>query len=181
MTTEPHFFGYGSLVNRATQSYPDAQRACLKGWRRFWCPTRLYDRAFLSARPAGEGEIEGLVARVPGADWAALDERERGYARHDVSPLVDAELPVQVYSVTEESRQAQAPVRLLLSYVDVVVQGYLAEFGEAGVARFFETTDGWEGAELLDDRGAPEYPRAQVLTPAELKLVDGWLKQVGVH
>ena len=37
----------------------------------------------------------------------------------------------------------QPKTPILLSYLDVVVQGYLAEFGEAGVARFFASTDGW--------------------------------------
>jgi hypothetical protein len=47
---------------------------------------------------------------------------------------------------------------VLLSYLDVVVQGYLQEFDEAGVAHFFDTTDGWD-APLLDDRTHPHYPR----------------------
>ncbi|WP_010137298.1 hypothetical protein [Oceanicola sp. S124] len=58
------------------------------------------------------------------------------------------------------------------------MQGYLDEFGEAGVARFFETTDGW-GAPIRDDRAAPLYPRAQKLSPAERALVDRWLAKLG--
>ena len=45
------------------------------------------------------------------------------------------------------------------------------EFGEAGVARFFATTDGWD-TPILDDRAAPLYPRHQLLTPAERALTD---------
>ena len=35
---------------------------------------------------------------------------------------------------------------LVLSYVDVVVQGFLAEYGIAGVGHFFATTTGWPAA-----------------------------------
>jgi len=60
----------------------------------------------------------------------------------------------------------------------VVVQGYFREFGEDGVLRFFETTDGWD-APILDDRQAPVYPRHQRLTPQEVELVDRNLKHIG--
>lgn len=49
------------------------------------------------------------------------------------------------------------------------------EFGEAGVARFFATTDGWD-APILDDRAKPQYPRAQQLSSAETALVDRMLR-----
>ena len=69
---------------------------------------------------------------------------------------------------------------MLLSYIDVVVQGYLREFGERGVRHFFETTDGWE-APVLDDRAAPIYPRHQRLSPDERALVDDQLREIGVR
>lgn len=71
----------------------------------------------------------------------------------------------------------QHPV--LLNYLDVVVQGYLREYGAEGVARFFATTAGWD-APLLDDRASPIYPRHQRLAPAERALVDDALGQLGV-
>lgn len=181
MTDDPSFFGYGSLVNRATQSYPDAQKASLTGWRRLWCPTTLRDVAFLSARPDPSCTLQGLIARVPGRDWAALDLRETGYDRHDVSAAVGLAAEVQVYAVPKANQQGGARIRLLLSYVDVVVQGYLAEYGEPGVAHFFETTEGWQGAEVVNDRTAPLYPRAQVLSRDETALVDTWLIRVGTR
>jgi hypothetical protein len=58
----------------------------------------------------------------------------------------------------------------------VVVQGYLREFGEAGVKRFFDTTDGWE-APVLNDRADPVYPRHRVLTADERTLVDDLLAE----
>jgi hypothetical protein len=60
-----------------------------------------------------------------------------------------------------------------------VAQGFLREFGEAGVARFFETTQGWE-AGIRNDRAAPLYPRAQVMTDRERALVNAALRDLGI-
>ena len=82
---DPFFFGYGSLVNRATHSYPDAAPAQITGWRRVWVHTPARDLAFLSVRPSPGSQIDGLIAAVPGGDWAALDVREFAYSRHPVA------------------------------------------------------------------------------------------------
>ncbi|WP_102225455.1 gamma-glutamylcyclotransferase family protein [Acidimangrovimonas sediminis] len=190
------FFGYGSLVNRATHAYPEAHPARVTGWRRVWRHTSRRELAFLSVEPVEGAEIEGLVAAVPGADWAALDLREAAYDRHPV-PAAQIDHPVarpiavQIYAVppapapedagdtTAPAAPADRPLPILLSYLDVVVQGFLREFGADGVARFFATTSGWE-APVLDDRAAPRYPRAQILDPGEIRLVDGHLAALGV-
>ena len=65
---------------------------------------------------------------------------------------------------------------MLLSYLDVVVQGYLREFGEQGVQRFFDTTDGWD-APVLNDRADPVYPRHRTLNEQERALVDDMLAE----
>jgi hypothetical protein len=70
------------------------------------------------------------------------------------------------------------PAPILMSYLDVVVQGYLREFGQAGAEDFFATTDGWD-IPVLDDRAAPRYPRHQALTGDERALVDALLREVG--
>lgn len=176
-----HFFGYGSLVNRATHNYQDALPATLSGWRRVWVHTSLRPLAFLSVERAPETDIAGLIAHVPGGDWAALDEREHGYDRHrdHATPLGAAPHPIQVYAVPQH--RANAPVAahpILLSYLDVVIQGFLTEFGAQGAADFFATTHGWD-APILNDRAAPRYPRAQTLTPAETAVVDEGLVGVG--
>ncbi|MEM1388874.1 MAG: gamma-glutamylcyclotransferase family protein [Pseudomonadota bacterium] len=177
---DPFFFGYGSLVHRATHDYPDAMPARLRGWRRVWRHTPGRARAFLSVEPAPEIEIDGLIARVPGKDWGALDLREAGYARVPVTEMVDHGSPIgdhiEVYQVLP-GPEPERPSHLLLSYIDVVAQGFLREYGEAGVAHFFETTAGW-AAPLEDDRHAPIYARAQLLSKAETDLVDHWLGRV---
>lgn len=177
--TDPYFFGYGSLVNRQTHAYPQATQAHVRGWRRVWQGTTLRDVAFLTAEPWDGGEIKGLIAAVPGADWAALDVREAAYARHAVDDIDHghgAALDVQIYSVEAKYRDATAHP-ILLSYLDTVIQGYLAEFGEGEARAFFETTGGWHHP-IRDDRAAPLYPRATQLTPDERAFVDDNLARI---
>lgn len=174
------FFGYGSLVNRATHDYPGARAARLAGWRRVWVHTPARAVAFLSVERSADTAIAGLVADVPGADWAALDAREFAYARHAVTAETpDGALPAQVYAVP----QGQPPTDdhpILLSYLDAVVQGFLREYGVDGAADFFATTAGWQ-APVLDDRAAPRYPRAQALSTRERATVDDGLARVGAR
>jgi len=185
LVKDPFFFGYGSLVNRQTHSYDYALRARVRGWRRAWRHTQGREVPFLTGVPCEATEIDGLVARVPNADWVALDQREDGYLRHAVGDRlqVDAEhsIKAQIYAVPEHSvvyPEVLAPI--LLSYLDVVVQGYLHEFGEQGAQDFFDTTDGWN-VPVRDDRAAPVYPRHTVLSAPERRFVDTRLDDLGVH
>jgi hypothetical protein len=181
--SDPCFFGYGSLVNRSTHGYGLARRASLRGWRRAWRYTGFREGPFLTAVPCADSQIDGLVAQVPGADWRALDLRESGYARLPLGPELSIDgaghAATQIYAVPAEDA-VEPPERqpILLSYIDVVFQGYLREYGPAGVARFVATTDGWD-APVLDDRAAPRYPRHQQLDPAERALVDRHLADLG--
>ena len=181
--TKPYFFGYGSLVNRATHDYADAHPARIGGWRRAWRHVEGRKVAFLTAVPDPDSVIDGLVAHVPGGDWDALDMREHAYARvlaDDVEHGIMGAHEIHIYHAPADMHAPATEMRpVLLSYVDVVVQGYLREFGEEGVARFFETTDGWD-APMKDDRDAPVYPRHQRLTRGETALVDGWLEELRV-
>lgn len=182
---DPFFFGYGSLVNRATHDYADAHPAQLRGWRRAWRHTSLRPVAYLTAVPAPGEEIDGLIAHVPGDDWAALDEREYAYDRHPVTDLTAHQVPrdlhVQVYAIPKDRHTLPDPSSpVLLSYIDVVIQGYLREFGPEGVMRFFETTDGWD-APILDDRAQPIYPRHQRLSADEHDLVQAGLASVNAR
>ncbi|KPQ05730.1 MAG: putative protein involved in cation transport [Rhodobacteraceae bacterium HLUCCA12] len=183
--SDPCFFGYGSLVNRATHVYGTARRARLRGWRRAWRYTGFRTGPFLTAVPCPESEIDGLVALVPGADWRALDEREMGYDRLPLGPELTVEglagAATQIYAVPADAA-VDPPKKppILLSYVDVVIQGYLREFGPEGAARFFATTDNWS-APVLDDRAKPCYPRHQILDDDERALVDAHLARLGVR
>ncbi|MEL7254400.1 MAG: gamma-glutamylcyclotransferase [Pseudomonadota bacterium] len=180
-----YFFGYGSLVNRNTHDYQDARPARLSGWKRVWRHTDLRPVAYLTVVPDAGSEVTGLMAAVPQGGWAELDFRERAYDRidareqitHDVTPAPQ----VVVYSIPDGKHGV--PTRdcpVLLSYLDVVVQGYLREFGEGGAQAFFDTTDGWN-VPILDDRAAPIYPRAQTLSDAERSYVDDRLAALNVE
>ncbi|MTJ04877.1 MAG: gamma-glutamylcyclotransferase [Sediminimonas qiaohouensis] len=170
------FFGYGSLVNRATHNYTDAHPATARDWRRVWRHTPVRAEAFLTVHPAPGSHIRGLMASVPGNDWQALDEREEAYDRMPARDQIDHPLPhrpdVALYVIPVGKHGTPSPHRpILLSYLDVVVQGFLREYGEDGVQEFFDTTDGWD-APVLDDRADPRYPRHQTLTRAERSMVD---------
>lgn len=179
---DPYFFGYGSLVNLSTHDFPDPRPASLTGWRRAWRHTDLRPVAFLTAVPDAQSRIEGMIAHVPKNDWEALDAREWAYDR---IPATDAishplkhEIEIAVYAVPAERHSDPSGEHpILLSYLDVVVQGYLRAFGAEGVTRFFETTDGWD-APILNDRSEPRYPRHQQLRSHETELVDTHLAAI---
>jgi hypothetical protein len=178
-----HFFGYGSLVNRATHSYTNAQPAEIKGWRRAWVHTPVRPLAYLSVVRDPTCTILGLVAEVPGGDWSALDAREYGYIRqadhaHTPAPQPQTTLPIQIYTVPPHANAPATPHPLLLSYLDAVIQGFIREYGAKGAAHFFATTTNWH-TPIINDRTAPQYPRAQALTKAELAMVDEGLAGVG--
>ena len=158
----PCFFGYGSLVNIATHDYPDPQPALLRGWRRAWVETNVRDLAFLSCTPSDGTDVQGLIATVPDGNWTALDDREFAYRRLSANSSVahnsDFELDVHVYSVVAGAQAANLPPNpVWLSYLDVVIQGYLNQFGTEGVEAFFATTD--VGRVRLSTTGAhPNIP-----------------------
>ncbi len=168
--THPRFFGYGSLVNTKTHSYGRTEPAQLAGWRREWVGTTLRGFSFLSIRPDPACTLWGLTAEVPNHDWDALDAREFAYARHQAGPLTTY--------IVEPQHIAAKPHPILLSYIDVVIQGYAHVFGPDGAAHFIATTDGWDRP-ILNDRAAPLYPRAQTLTPDETALVNHLLNEKG--
>ncbi|MDE3123254.1 MAG: gamma-glutamylcyclotransferase [Paracoccaceae bacterium] len=172
-----HVFGYGSLVNLRTHAHADARPVQVTGWRREWRATTLRQLAFLSVTPDPGCSIAGLTARVAEADWPALDRREAAYDRvslppESLTPGVDGR--VAIYAIPPGGGPALEDHPILLSYLDVVVQGFLDHFGPDGAAAFFDTTTGWQ-APVLDDRAAPLYPRAQPLLPETGVLVDAAL------
>lgn len=185
MSAAPYFFGYGSLVNLATHDFPDPRPARLSGWRRAWRHTDLRPVAFLTAIPDPGCTIDGMIAHVPNEDWTALDQREWAYDRVAATAQVTHDLPhpaeIAVYAVPEARHTAPSEdYPILMSYLDVVVQGYLRSFGDSGVQAFFDTTAGW-GSPILNDRAEPRYPRHQALRAEETALVDAHLARIGAR
>jgi len=184
VTQDLAFFGYGSLVNALTHAYDDPRPAKLHGWRRAWRHTHHRPVSFLTAVPAPQdATLWGMVAAVPSQDWAELDAREYAYTRvmvtentHVLSGVAASD--VAVYAIAPGDHHApQADHPVLQSYLDTVLQGYLKTFGEAGLAHFVATTDGWD-APILQDRAAPRYPRATELSDRERCVIDAVLDPV---
>lgn len=180
--THAYFFGYGSLVDKRTHDYTPVQHATATGWRRAWCATPDRDLCFLTAIRDEGSEIHGLVAPVPGQDWAALDQRERAYDRHEAGCDVAqaggaAPSSVAIYAVAPSRRSQPTPDNpILLSYLDVVIHGYVHEFGEDGAAHFFATTSGWNAPVLeIGPIRSMRGRNACRITPA-ISLIAHWPK-----
>ncbi len=157
------FFGFGSLVNTATHRYEMLAPARVNGWARTWIHHELYSHSLLSVLPEPGTHIDGLMARVPGADWAELDQRENGYQRQ---PLSGQDWQADTAHLNESDVQmykhasggfAQPDKPILWSYLETVLYGYYRVFGSSGVAAFMASTRHW--TDVLDDRSAPQYPR----------------------
>lgn len=148
-------FAYGSLLADA-----HGRRCTLQGWERCWgvamdnrrtLPGYRYflDRAtgerpelyvaFLDIRPRAGARVEGMV--FP-ADLAALDVRERNYARVDVTGAVDCEGPVWAYAGLDEARERCAAGRRAGTAVvwDAYVERVRAGFAAHGALADFDAT-----------------------------------------
>ena len=174
-------FGYGSLVNSRTHDYTVTHDATLSGWRRVWKQAASRPVAFLSIEPH-DSTLHGRLAVVPDHDWATLDAREHAYLRRDVNHQL-AHSATGFDAVAYEANPAHtAPPStghpILLSYLDVVLQGYLDLLGPDGPAHFAATTAGW--GPVLDDRAQPLYPRARPLSDTTRRAVDAVLQTLSV-
>jgi hypothetical protein len=198
------YFGYGSLVNRATiaTGVIAAHPARLKGWHRTWrarpdmgpdmgptpgvaLPDGLTP-SLLTAHRAPDAAIDGLLVIDLAENLAVIDAREFRYHRRDISLAdleftdpaavrgLDADIRLHVYEARIEHPPTQGPSPILRSYLDAVMQGFLQEFGEAGVHRFVTETDAFH-MPVHEDRHAPLYPRAVALSQLEIDLFDAAL------
>jgi len=193
------YFGYGSLVNRAThRTEIVAAHPCrLTGWRRFWRPRpempfdplRATPVSLLTVRRLAESCIDGLLVFDRLENLQAIDAREAHYERRPVSAqdveLYEGRVPegceifiYEAHTALPDHHGEACPI--LQSYLDAVLQGFLAEHGETGLRSFVLDTDGFETA-VLADRDAPVYPRAVVLTPYERALIDTLLAERGIR
>lgn len=175
----PYYFGFGSLVNEHTLPANALwHKATLTGWRRSWRhPIDAEQRwAAMDVVADENSSIEGLLVVGGGEIDDYLTAREAGYKPHPLNHeqlQVDGSLPAQaeVYLWTSKSPHTDnTQLYLMQSYVDVVMAGYLRNFGEAGLERFVQTTDNWH-LPVFDDRAQPRYPRAVQLSEAELQLI----------
>lgn len=181
---DPYFFGYGSLVNIHTHMYGETSKARLSGWQRLWQMTPHRDVPYLSVAPKEGVAIDGLIAHVPGGDWAQLDLRETGYDRVGGLQVEHGRTDapeIATYVVPTPAPEVELPAgKILLSYLDVVIQGFLHQFGRKGARHFFDTTAGWDFP-IDNDRAAPKYPRHQRLSAEETAIVDAELARLGLR
>lgn len=187
MTHLVGYFGYGSLVNRATHrtGIVDAMPARLKGWRRQWRPRPDmpgFPAALLTVRPEPEAWTDGLLVIDHAENLASVDAREARYDRvaltsNDLECVgkVPADMPLFVYVAQAHVPPHPAPPMILRSYLDAVLQGFLAEHGEAGVRRFLAETEGFDIG-VHDDREEPVYPRSVRLAETEHALFEALLE-----
>ncbi len=177
------YFGYGSLVNPGSLRTPyiSLHRVTLRGWKRIWLARPRVEGsfaaedglAFLSVVGEDAAEIDGLLITDHASSLASLDEREALYSRvaikasdlhhHDDS----VETQSQFLYVADEPPAGDG-ARILRSYLDVVMQGYLQHYGEDGLERFMQTTLNFD-CPVLEDRDKPRYPRAVELSNYEKK------------
>ena len=183
------YFGYGSLVNRATlrTKFLAIRRAEVSGWRRFWLPRSDSGIALLSALRDPGHATQGVVVYDHTDHLAAVDEREAGYIRRTVDDTglvvekAPAPAPVHIYEAIEpRGTAAETGARILQSYLDAVMQGFLSLYGREGVARFVTETQGFE-TEILCDRSAPLYPRSVILGVGEAELFDSLVLDRGAR
>lgn len=186
------YFGYGSLVNRATlsSSVIAAFPARLNGWKRTWrARPRMEGEtvlplspSLLTAHRAPDRAIDGLLV-VDGADRLGdLDAREFRYHRRDVclsdfefsAAVPQIDIRIHVYEARAELPPVAGPAPILRSYLDVVMQGFLREFGEAGLRRFVAETEAFH-TPIHEDRHAPVYTRSVELRSGEAELFDAIL------
>lgn len=186
------YFGYGSLVNRATHRTQiiSAVPARLKGWRRVWRARPDmpgFPAALLSIRRDPEAVTDGLLVFDRPEHLAAVDVREARYNRIALAPeelLLDHPLPencrAYVYVAQEDIPPHPEPPLILRSYLDAVLQGFLEVHGEEGVRRFVAETEGFEFG-FHDDRAGPLYPRAVSLNAGEADFFEMLLSGTAVR
>lgn len=175
------YFGYGSLVNRASlqTDFIAMFPATLKGWRRHWQPRPAdaepilspdgHDISLLSIHRDASSQIDGMLVIDRLCNLPMVDQRECAYERvglglsdfvnldNGLEPFGD--VPIHVYQAPDRRGLGKSG-KILRSYLDVVLAGFEDEFGKSGVDRFTDTTDGFECG-ILEDRDNPLYPRHQ--------------------
>jgi len=188
------YFGYGSLVNVETLAEgATAVPGTLAGWVREWriWGTNQIGRGVctLSVGQETGSEIRGVLVREPKEGLSALERREHKYhAVHGIGERFSHENdgrsgPEDMFlfkSKPEHYGWGDDDHPILQSYIDCVLAGFHAHWGEEGVRHFLETTRGWH-VPVLFDRDNPIYPRAIELEHSLRELIDDLLADLKIR
>lgn len=199
--TSNFYFGYGSLVNRATRPADEFSTPVrLHGWHRSWthrvrhlelgrgsCSLSVTDLDSGGSPEIAATAIDGVLVPISEEDLPTLDARESGYDRvalpreqfellHGAKLDMSGDAEFFLYrSNADHEGSASDAHPILQSYVDCVMAGYLKYYGEQGLREFVASTDGWYG-QILNDRTTPLYVRAQSIDAALLHRFDNMLE-----
>ena len=186
-------FGYGSLVNRRTlPEHAELRRVRVRGWRRAWRlagESSFGRRCTLTVVTDPDSEIAGVVVAQKHEGREDLDRREKHYDPHVIEPAdltwIDGQPdrwpePFIFVSKPEHTRQGDDDHPVYLSYIDVVISGFMDQFGEDGARHFVETTLDWH-VPVVNDRANPRYARSLELSRHDHDLCDRILGEAGVE
>ena len=187
------YFGFGSLVNRNTlpHDHVAAIPATLKGWRRHWqarprssvISANFNSLALLSIHRDRECRIDGLLVIDRAENLPALEKREHAYQKISLD-AVEMDLDKTVLKeygevlvhthVSALIADTGKSLSILRSYLDVVMQGYYREYGEAGLEQLMQSTKGFH-LPVTEDRAKPVYSRHQPISVQETAIFDKYL------
>jgi cation transport regulator ChaC len=179
-------FAYGSLLPAGVTALPPAARPCaLRGWQRSWGvamdnsvdlpgykhfvapdgsrPALMV--AFLSIAPQEGASVNGLALPVAEDELPALDERERNYARVDVTKHLDADPPGRVwaYAGLDVARERLAVGRRegRLAIASSYYERVLAAFDLLGQRDLYNHSTGPPPAPVVELEMVLHAPRAE--------------------
>jgi hypothetical protein len=176
--------GYGSLMakesrNRTSELTGIAVPIRFRGFRREW-NARVVEMGMtaLGVVPERNGIATGVL--VQATDINAFDMREQGYSRMciewcdietcDGTPIPfaqDEQLP-QIYVPDRPMISTDPEAPIVLSYLCVILNSLLDEWGPDFSREFLQTTRCW--GPILDDLAAPHYQRALTSIPHEAEI-----------
>jgi hypothetical protein len=145
-----------------------------------------FPAALLTVFPEQGAGVDGLLVFDEAANLPSIDQREARYERREISSgelEIFGEIPATcalfVYEAITHLPVHREEPKILQSYLDAVLQGFLREHGREGVERFVRETRNFHIA-VKKDRDKPNYPRAISLAEEEIAYFDALLQSAGV-
>jgi gamma-glutamylcyclotransferase (GGCT)/AIG2-like uncharacterized protein YtfP len=179
-------FAYGSLLPAGSRTLPPEARPCtLRGWQRSWgvamdnrvdlpgykhFVTPEGERpalmvAFLSIAPQAGATVNGVVLPVADDELPGLDDRERNYARVEVTEDIDAQTPGRVWAYVGHGAARERLARGLrdgrLAIASSYYERVLAGFDALGERDTFTRLTGPMPAPVVELEVVLAAPRAE--------------------